>query len=58
MPEHVPNELLADDLRQELVQDEPLVVPRCQPARRREHVHRIGQAPLLAHVVDRTVVEQ
>ena len=38
--------------------DQPVVVPGREPARLREHVHRVAQAPLLADVVDRVVVEE
>ena len=38
--------------------DHPLVVPGREPARLREDVHRVGQLPLLADVIDRMVVEE
>ena len=56
--QHVVDHRLADDLRQELVHDQPLVVPRREPARLREHVHRVAELALLADVVDRVVVEE
>ena len=38
--------------------DQPLVVPRRQPARLGEDVERLAELPLLPDVVDRTVVEE
>ena len=49
---------LADDLRQELVHDEPLVVPGRQPPRLGEDRRRVVRCPLRAHVVDGVVVEE
>ena len=57
-PEDVVDHALADDLRQELVHDEPLVVPRGQPARLGEDRRRVAQVALGPHVVDRVVVEE
>ena len=56
--EHVVDHRLPDELRQELVQHEPLVMPRRQPARLREHTRRLLELLLVAHVVDRAVVEE
>ena len=49
---------LADEQRQELVDDHPLVVPACQPLRPLEHFIVVGAAVARLHIVDRGVVEQ
>ena len=56
--EHVVEEPPADDLRQELVQDQPVVVPGRQPARLREDRHRVARPALRTDVVDGAVVEE
>ena len=48
----------ADEQREELVHDEPVVVPEHEPARLGEDRGGVDEAELLADVVDRLVVEQ
>jgi hypothetical protein len=56
VPEHVVDHRLPDDLRQELVHDQPVVVPRRQPAARDQmSSHPCSRA---ARPVDRVVVEE
>ena len=57
-PEHIVDHRLPDDLWQELVQRQPLVVPRRELARLREHVRRVDELSLFADVVDCAVVEE
>ena len=56
-PQHLPDEVLTGDLRQELVDDQPVVVPRRQAPRLGEDAGGVGDAARGADVVDRVVVE-
>jgi hypothetical protein len=56
MAKHAIDHVLADDLWQELGDDQPVVVPGRQAPRRLEHLGRAAE-PFAAHVVDRAVVE-